>query len=76
MFNKILFDYLKAYHDSLSEADVQQMFTLLTSDISSYDLPGRNIRIYDKSLCNSILNNISDPGPIYVKHGQTLTYML
>ena len=73
-FNRILFDYLKACHQIPPEAKVKQMLTLPTSDIPSYELPGLNVKIRDKSLSSHILHKGSRS--IYGELEHILTYML
>ena len=42
VFNKILFDYLKEYHQILTKPEMEQAMVLLILDISAYDLSGLN----------------------------------
>ena len=73
-FNKVLFDYLKAYYHILPEPDVEWTPMLVTSDISSYDLTGLNDKIQDKPLTRRIMHE--DMDPIYNELEQTLPNML
>ena len=74
VFNKILFDYLKAYYQLSSDPNMVQALMLLTSDILSYQYTGINIKILDKPLSRKFLDK--DMGPIYCEPEQTLAYMI
>ena len=50
LFNKILFDYHKTYHQILPEPFQEYTLMLLTSDITFYDLPSLNFKIPDKPI--------------------------
>ena len=50
VFNKNSFDYLKAHHQIFPELEMEQPLMLLTSDISSYDLPHLDVKILEKPL--------------------------
>ena len=52
VFNKIVFDYLKAYHLLSPKPDRKQVLMLLTLAIS-YDLPGLDIKIPENPLKNN-----------------------
>ena len=70
LFNKILFNYLKVYHQISPEPEVEQLLMLITSDITLYDLSGLKIKIPDRPLSRCILGRYS--GPIYSEFEQTL----
>ena len=74
VLNKILFDYLKAYHQITSGPEMEQTLVLLTSNAPSYDLPCLNIEIPEKQLGRRILGK--EASPICDELEQTLTYML
>ena len=71
VFNKFLFDCLKAYHQISSIPDMEQGLRLLTCDVPSYDLPGLNVKIPEKPLSRKVL--MKDISPINSKLKQTLT---
>ena len=52
----------------------EQMFTLVTSDMTSYDLPGLNVKIIDKQLSSHMLDINSQP--VYGELEQILRCML
>ena len=74
VFNKILFDHLKANHQIIPGSDMEKALMFLTSDMPSYNLPDLNVKIPDKLLSRRILDE--DTGLIYGKLQHTLTYML
>ena len=61
VFDKILFDYLKAYHQIWPKWEMQQGLMPLTQDIPSYDLPGLNVKMPAKSLSKRIQDKESNP---------------
>ena len=65
--------FLKVYYHISPEPEMEQALMLMTSNIPSYNLPGLNVKIPDKSLSRRKLEK--DTGPIYCKPEQTLTYM-
>ena len=74
VLNKIIFDYLKVYHQISLKPKVEQMLILLTSDIPLYNLPHLDVKIPNRPLNRPKLDK--DFGLIYFEPGETLTYML
>ena len=73
-FNKIVFDYLKAYHQISPEPDMGEILMLLTPKTHFYDFPDLNVNIPDKPLTRQIVD--INTSPICDELKQTLIYML
>ena len=50
VINKTLFAHLKTYHQISSHLEMEQVVSLFTSDIPSYNLTGLNVKIPDRPL--------------------------
>ena len=61
VFNQTLLNYFKAYHHIPLGPEVKQILKLLNSYTTSYDLPGLNVKIPDRSLSRCILYKDSEP---------------
>ena len=54
VFSKTLFDYSRSFHQISHDLELEQTLMLLTSDISSFDLPGLNVNIFDRPFSRHI----------------------
>ena len=73
VFNKILFDYLKAYHQISPKPEMEQAQVLLNSDSSTCGLQGLTLKMPEKPQSRRILDKES--GPIFGDPAQTLTHL-
>ena len=52
VFNQIIYDYLKLYHQASLGLEIEEILMLLTSDIPACNLPGLNVKIYGNHCTN------------------------
>ena len=74
IFNTILFDYLRSYHQILPDPEIKQAIMVLIKNIPYNDLPCLNINIINKPLSRQIYDK--DSGAIYSELVQTLGCIL